>query len=421
MRNDCGLRIADCGLAAREAHLFGKRARVHLRRSAFRLPPSAFATRSGFTLVELLVSISIVAILAALVLGVAGVAAETGREAKTKQMITRLHTLVMEHYDTFRDKRVSLRITDINNNGREDYADALADNGVNLASRGEGETRAIGLLAGAREQMKMEMPDRWSDFLMVSLGADDTNAGDPLPPLNTAQTPVYLRSIPPLAQVYRTRYAQIQARGGVTAGQLVSNQGAECLYMIIVYATGDGESRGLFKETDIGDTDGDGAPEILDGWGNPIQFLRWAPGYSSELQLSIDRLQQRLRDVDPPVAAFDPDNLSSLNNDQRAAIARFINADRDPLDLFRVDNPVATSSVFEQNGVRGFRLVPLVYSAGRDESLGIRADSWFDNPSSDPYFHDTDTGTESPGEDFLGDPLSDEQTDNITNHLITSQ
>ena len=48
----------------------------------------------------------------------------------------------------------------------------------------------------------------------------------------------------------------------------------------------DGNRKGtdFFNESEIGDTDGDGMKEILDAWGNPIEFLRWAPGLRSLIQ-----------------------------------------------------------------------------------------------------------------------------------------
>ena len=60
-------------------------------------------------------------------------------------------------------------------------------------------------------------------------------------------------------------------------------QGAECLYMIV---TRSGFSPGAlenFRANEVGDIDRDGMKEFLDGWGNPIAFLRWAPGFSSPL------------------------------------------------------------------------------------------------------------------------------------------
>ena len=63
----------------------------------------------GVTLVELLITILIISILAALILGVAAVAGETAREAQTRNIVTRLHTLLAEYYDTYKTRRVQLQ------------------------------------------------------------------------------------------------------------------------------------------------------------------------------------------------------------------------------------------------------------------------------------------------------------------------
>src|SRR5437016_758109 len=42
--------------------------------------------------------------------------------------------------------------------------------------------------------------------------------------------------------------------------------------------------RQLFSEGDIGDVDNNGFPEFIDGWGRPINFVRWPAGFNSELQ-----------------------------------------------------------------------------------------------------------------------------------------
>ena len=46
-----------------------------------------------------------------------------------------------------------------------------------------------------------------------------------------------------------------------------------------MFGTGDGEARTMFTSQDIGDIDGDGAPEFLDGWGKPIRCIRWPAGF----------------------------------------------------------------------------------------------------------------------------------------------
>jgi hypothetical protein len=161
--------------------------------------------------------------------------------------------------------------------------------------------------------------------------------------------PFYLKERTALANVYLRRYAGLVGRTNSitgkpnTASDIKSNQGAECLYMFITLACGDGEARSLFKEADIGDTDGDGAPEFLDGWGHPINFLRWAPGFDSQIQLNANSLQK---------------NDNTLATYWTTAAAK----DHDPFDVFRRD-PFA------------YRLVPLIYSPGRDESYGLVSDT----------------------------------------------
>ena len=55
---------------------------------------------------------------------------------------------------------------------------------------------------------------------------------------------------------------------------------------MILASIRDGDITGLdfFTEGEIGDVDNDGMPEILDPWGVPIYFLRWAPGFRGDLQ-----------------------------------------------------------------------------------------------------------------------------------------
>ena len=60
---------------------------------------------------------------------------------------------------------------------------------------------------------------------------------------------------------------------------------AECLYLIISGGLADNTMAGeQISANDIGDADGDGMLEFHDAWGNPIHFIRWAPGFVSDLQ-----------------------------------------------------------------------------------------------------------------------------------------
>jgi hypothetical protein len=215
-----------------------------------------------------------------------------------------------------------------------------------------------------------------------------------------------------LADVYLRRYAAIARRTNSvtnelnTAEEITDNQGAECLFLVITLATGEGEARSLFGESTIGDTDGDGAMEFLDGWDRPINFLRWAPGFDSQIQLNANRLGTG----NPPTPT--PSNQVWFS----AA-----NTDHDPFDVYRVDTPA-------------FRLVPLIFSAGGDETFGIRLVKPHValrglrslkppaqiNPTNWPII--LPYGLSEPDEDdervYLGTDSGEGSTDNIHNHLL---
>jgi prepilin-type N-terminal cleavage/methylation domain-containing protein len=351
----------------------------------------------GLTLVELLIVILIIGILAGLILGVAAVAAETAREAQTRHTVARLHNLLMEHYNTYKSRRVRLR-----------PQVETAINGLNRTSSERGQLLAEARLYALREMMLLEVPDRWSDVLLREVPTSPTGFPD-------ARLPVYLDSAGSaasrnlgLADVYLRRYDQMtrahNAFTGVTntADEIMANQGAECLYMIITLATGDGEARRLFGESSVGDTDGDGAPEFLDGWDHPISFLRWAPGFDSQIQINANVLGN------PPTEVG--------NNTEWESAAR---GDHDPFDVFRVD-PAA------------FRLVPLIYSAGRDEELGLWDASgyaaWQGITNSNSSFNASNLQSLSPyqvatdpddtASEYLGTAMEGTATDNVHNHLL---
>ena len=87
---------------------------------------------------------------------------------------------------------------------------------------------------------------------------------------------------------------------------------------------------------------------------HPISFLRWAPGFDSQIELNANNLQTI---------------NSSLTSTYWLTQAA---QDHDPFDVFRRD-PYA------------FRLVPLIYSWGRDELSGINSNigyvTWINPPT----------------------------------------
>lgn len=62
---------------------------------------------------------------------------------------------------------------------------------------------------------------------------------------------------------------------------------SEALYGFLVESPGALVGRDSFKDSEVADTDGDGMPEFIDGWGNPILFFRWPTYYNSDVQKGV--------------------------------------------------------------------------------------------------------------------------------------
>ncbi|MBB3204581.1 type II secretory pathway pseudopilin PulG [Rhodopirellula rubra] len=132
------------------------------------------------------------------------------------------------------------------------------------------------------------------------------------------------------------------------------NEGAECLYLIMAtsFASGTPAIDGI-PDSNIGDTDEDGMPEILDGWGRPLGFVRWPVGYTL------------------PTGRFD-------------------NSVPDDFDPFRSDFGYLVASEDEPYSIR-----PLILSSGEDEEFGVELSSSVDHSTQSWPLSSMDTGTTS--------------------------
>lgn len=234
--------------------------------------------RGAFTLVELLVVLVLVMLLSALTLAGLATARRGAKIDRTRNTIRRIHEIVMPQYENYLRRRVPFTLTT------------------------SATTNALNRLVAIRQLMVYEMPDSWNDV------------GNGVAAATTL--PTFVRTGPVLGYA-ATKAALAAAPVGDTYG------GAECLYMIASRGSGDADAMERFRTEEVGDIDGDGAPEFLDAWGRPIEFMRWAPGFAGS-----------------PVQRVDAANY------------------HDPCDPLRVDPA-------------GFALVPLVVSGGGDGVLGL--------------------------------------------------
>jgi prepilin-type N-terminal cleavage/methylation domain-containing protein len=317
--------------------------------------------RAAFTLVELLVTMVIIAILAALSLaGLAGVR-QRAKADKTRNTIRKIDAVIRPMYDSYRNRRV----LDLPPPADPQTARAVA---------------AMQLLEAKRWLVAFEMPDRWSDVPRAA----DVRRG--------AKGP---KAVP---DGFRT--AAVRSYAAATAGYTTDEYrktygGAECLYLILERSGFDPDALEFFRPDEIGDLDQDGRPEFLDGWGRPIAFLRWAPGFVS----------------DGPLVTSNPRRYSPIQ------VADPVNA-HDPFDPMRID---ATA----------YALVPLIYSSGpdgataasEDDELGYGLADFERSSANPPGWTDRTRNllqlipsSVVAGTDLVGAPVSDEALDNITNH-----
>jgi type II secretory pathway pseudopilin PulG len=278
-------------------------------------------------LIELVVVLFIISILASLSLaGLAG-ANQRARADKTRSTIRKLNELILPHYEGYMRRRVPSAAGSLTQ--RERAADRLL------------KIRAL--------QMR-EMPDSWADVFQ------DVET------VNAIADAAYLKTAPVRA------YAQIKA---TITGVANSFGSEECLYMLISRGGFEPDALETFRNDEIVDKDGNGVPEFVDGWGTPIGWLRWAPGFNS------------------------PNSFVQFSDATNH---------HDPFDPHRVD-------------ATGYALVPLIVSAGPDRSFGLnvatrQAAGWNGLNLASLIIADNATG----GPDGSGD-----HADNISNHTFASE
>ena len=240
-------------------------------------------SRFAFTLVELLVTIVILSILSSLVLFAMTGALETAKIQQTKTRIAKLDREISRMWNGYLSRRIPIRFK---------RPPGVEDDWQNKSYR---MARQQGRLVALRDLMRLEMPDRKADVTGdVYPGAVDFNGDDTIDE----------RDRPLVSKAYLNLASKTQ--------WTAKFQGAECLYMILTVNAGTGSrGRPFLSENEVGDVDGDGMPEILDAWDEPIRFLRWAPGFDSPL---YDRGQP-----DP----FDPHQVDNMWNADSSSGARF--------------------------------------------------------------------------------------------------
>lgn len=180
-----------------------------------------------------------------------------------------------------------------------------------LAS-GTGRARAQSRLTAIRRLMVDEMPDSWIE---VSNSTGQTAVSRAI---RSKYDWLVLQGNTCKFNQIRTGETDVKA----TYGNLYAN--AETIHAFVTMGAFSEGALEAFRSDEIGDIDGDKAPEFLDAWNRPIMFIRWPAAFRSALQTG------------DPVAQ------------------------PDPLD------PLLVSGASPSTGPHDWLVIPLIYSGGPD-------------------------------------------------------
>jgi len=334
----------------------------------------------AFTLVELLIVGAIIVILVALTLAAAKMSANSAKEAKTRATIQKIDTAIQQIFEGYEEKFRAI----------QDKVDK------EYKTLPEEERQKI-VAHFIRDLMRMEMPQSWAE---VENSDNPGNLLGPIPITLNGHTYTYPPGDPqpepsPLLEYYWQEYTRTH-KAGKTPGR------AALLFLIIQNLNP--EALEAFHGSEVADTDDDGLLEFVDAWGNPIQFLRWAPAFpGSDMQPDVLALL-----CDPKYnPKTDDDDWWIDGTDQRLldAMAEAKANYPDPID--------------ERENVIGWFLYPLIYSAGPDGKYGIYPT---DPNGKDVTIESPESPKVNPGEIFdpfaspYGMPYGSDHFDNIHNH-----
>ena len=311
--------------------------------------------RYGFTLVELLTVITIIGMLGAISITTVRGAVQSARETQTRTTVAKIDNVLTGIYEKYQYRRVE--IDNLERSARQ---------------RAYLRTRTL------RDLLRCDMPCTYLELDTESDFNKDSN-----------------NDYTPLQNVYR-REVTLAVNNG--ADPALPNINAELLYLVVMNA--DPEARAAFSEREIADTDNNGLFEFVDGWGNPIRWMRWAPG---------------LVDSDRQPACYA--GVVTISDPNTNRVAREDADPFDPLSIIQLayDTDVTEATLPAEQP--GWFLVPYVYSVGHDGEAGLimPEDIEADNAS---FMNDPFTYSRNNPNATAGSPDGPFYKDNIDNHTL---
>jgi prepilin-type N-terminal cleavage/methylation domain-containing protein len=204
-------------------------------------------SREAFTLVELLIVISIITVLAALVAGATVRYIGTQRESNTRTTIGKVYKELRSQWDqVLSDARADV------------IAGKVPPEVLTLAGNDTARANVIYVKLKLRQQFPMYYAEILSPTFAG--GVD--------------------KYFPPPEEYVRTLRKYLNLAPNASPPWQPTNQPAEsgaCLLIALTTKSRAGKvlPMDIFSSQEIADTNADGAPELVDGWGHPLIFYRW--------------------------------------------------------------------------------------------------------------------------------------------------
>lgn len=352
--------------------------------------------RSGFTLVELLVVIAVGSIISSMVAIALNGASTQAKAERTRNQTERIGLLTLQLYEQASTRQVGAPVGDrIPRTSNLFYQN-------NQTNEAASNSRQLAILNWKRDYLRCAMPDSIADlrdnpvpisYLRVErvVTGNGTNFTflperiDNVPGSSPNDPPQINTSISTLRTVaqdrIRTRALQLVRRHNgdqsITLLQMLGpdvatdgfwtkeHQAAECLYLIMATAIlNNRPAIDALQSREISDTDDDGIPEIIDGYGQPLGYMRWPAGfYLHQDYLTVADLSNN-PEIDRRPAGFS----------------------EDPLDILRVDPRLQDDGTPAALADDTYLILPVIVSAGSDGIFDLRG---LDTPTTYRYGEQT--------------------------------
>lgn len=345
---------------------------------------------TGFTLIELMIVIAIIFVLSSMTLMTLAQAREDAKRSKTRAQILRLERIIQAKWEDYQFRSLPLNF---------DFQTLPTNWNQNIKL-----PPVVYKLYAMRETMRMEFPDRLTDFEYEPRNENSLTVNG-YAPLATTNDPyglaTFLPRNPAVFDTYRRKI--INSQGGRVYNEVEFRkamalwrqndpdggyryQGAECLYLIISSIQDEmGNAIDSFQ-TSVGDKDSDGMLEIHDAWGNPIEFIRWAPGYvdtgltsNTNMPVSASVMDY----VQIPDNRLSPDPFDPLQVDGYFPGGNNPNSNNKNTRWWLLRNENTNASAGNPWDF-GYALFPLIYSTGPDGISDIVSEFEPGNPDN-PY------------------------------------